>query len=69
MTQSIIYKKRYIAFLPVLLVLLLTTVRSQAQQCDWSITATAEPSTCLANGKVTATLITNGTIKIGRAHV
>jgi len=62
MTQSIIYKKRYIAFLPVLLLLLLTAIRSQAQQCNWSLTATAEPSTCLANGKVTATLNNNGSV-------
>ena len=62
MTQSIACKKLYIAFLPVLFMLLLTAVRSQAQNCGWSVTATSEPSTCLANGSVTATLVNAGSI-------
>jgi len=62
MTQSIANKKRCIALLPVLIILLLTTARSEAQQCGWSVNAAATPSTCEANGTVTATLVNAGSI-------
>jgi hypothetical protein len=65
MIQHITFIKRYIIFLSVSMILSLTAARSQAQQCNWNLTAVADSSTCDANGTVVATLTSGGSSVTG----